>query len=187
MTTLYLNPEVLRPPRTDDRPESQLVFELGTQGIDPTVLLEYLLLVFPQTTVVLHAYGVMTCGYQFTVRQLPPFIRTHVIGSTFAGNRYCRFHAPPSTRRRDWLRADIRRRGPCHLAVVDSDCQEVLPELEDCTVIVQSDGLITTEQAGLLFSLLQEMPSAEPFEALAEPRLGEPNVGQPGDFSGTCC
>ena len=179
VTTLYLNPEVLRSPQTDDRPESQLVFELGTQGIDPTVLLDYLLLVFPQTTVVLHTYGVMTCGYQCTVRQLSPQIRSHVIGATYGGNRLCRFHKHALTHRRAWLRADIRRRGPCRLAVLDSDRQEVLPELEDCTVIVQSDGLITAEQAGLLVSLLREMPSTEPFEALAEPKVGECDVDLP--------
>ena len=180
MTTLYLNPDVLRPLSSDDRPESQLVFELGMPGIDPTVLLEYLLVVFPQTTVVLHTYGVMTCGYQCMVRQLSPQIRSHVIGSTYGGNRFCRFHKHALRHRRDWLRADIRRRGPCHVAVLDSDCQEVLPELEDCTVIVQADGLITAEQAGLLFSLLQGMPGAELFEALAEPRFEELNVGPPG-------
>lgn len=158
--TLYLNPEVLHLSRAGIGPTHTPRSSCRPYVVEPISLLEQMVTVFPDTHVVLHSYSIKELGYRHVVCELSPLIRSHVIGSTYAGNRLCRFHCNRKSRR-EWLCADMRRRAPTHPIVVDSDWKQVLPGLEEVTLIVSpSRSLGTVEVANKLLELLREVDTS---------------------------
>jgi hypothetical protein len=117
---LYLGVEgVLFPRRSQRIPRYQLE--------NPAAALEFGLLrniaqivaTTPELAVVLNSWLVQDFGYRLLVQMLPDEIASRTIGATTPGNRLHR-REPGQQTRLDFLRADIRRRCPDSLTIIDA-------------------------------------------------------------------
>ncbi|SFT95571.1 HAD domain-containing protein [Paraburkholderia aspalathi] len=95
--------------------------QLGTLHLKPLPLLttiSRLIAGQPDLSVVLNSRLIADYGYRSIINMLPEPIARNTIGATIPGNRVHRRDA--TTSRADLLRADIRRRCPNHLVIVDA-------------------------------------------------------------------
>jgi len=79
---------------------------------------------YPDLTIVINSWLVPDYGYRGVLNLLPASIANKVVGATMQGNRS--HHRLPTLPRVDILRADIKRRNPSHLIIVDS-CSSAIP------------------------------------------------------------
>lgn len=96
-------------------------WQLETPHIKPLPLLptiSRLIAGQPDLSVVLNSWLIADHGYRSIINLLPEPIARHTIGATMPGNRMHRRDTTAS--RADLLRADIRRRCPNHLVIVDA-------------------------------------------------------------------
>jgi len=84
------------------------------------LLLELLLLPFPDVRIVLSTAWVRTLGYEFTLQQLPPGLRARVVGTIWHTERL--EHPPPS--RHDAITDDAAERGADRWLALDDDRED---------------------------------------------------------------
>ncbi|EKS70382.1 MULTISPECIES: hypothetical protein [Caballeronia] len=108
----------------------------------------------PDVDVVLNSWAVADIGFRTVLSMLPHELATRTIGATLPGNRK---HRNPNDRRPrvDMLRADISRRQPERLAIVDAFASAVPFEYASQAVILDCTGSapvteITTKLTHLL-------------------------------------
>ncbi|KGS38273.1 hypothetical protein X992_5490 [Burkholderia pseudomallei MSHR5492] len=109
----------------------------------------------PNVSVVINSRLVAEFGYRGILNLLPEEIARATIGATMPGNRVHRRDAILS--RADYLRADIRRRRPSHLVIVDASPYAIPYEYIAQSVRVKKTGTDeANEIAGLIKLLLEE-------------------------------
>ena len=152
MATLYLNPEgILYPRRPTLCADDVRVLSANV------ALFDGLLAEFPSTQIVLHSWLVYDVGYHQAVGMLSPLAQEHIIGATVPGNRICRFRHPLKPTRREWLKADLKRRQPLYPVLLDTDARQVLPSLMEYSLIICEWVTTPLEgDAAALCELLQE-------------------------------
>lgn len=115
-----------------------------------------------QISVVLNTSLVPSLGFHNVLQLLPGLLRGRIIGATAPGNRFLRAgRLSLSSGRCAWLAADVRRRCPERLAVLEYDARCVPVPLRDRAIIV-SRGLwaATTVDWDSLQDLLTDMTTA---------------------------
>lgn len=131
MATLYLNPEGILYPRRLILCADDVEVLSGNVALFDGVLAE-----FPSTQIVLHSWLVYDVGYHRAVGMLSPLAQERIIGATVPGNRICPFRHSSKPTRREWLRADLKRRQPLHPVLLDTDAHQVLPSLIEYSLII---------------------------------------------------
>ncbi|MFM0499047.1 HAD domain-containing protein [Paraburkholderia caffeinilytica] len=133
---LYLGVEgVLFPRRSQRIPHYQLenpgaAYEFGlSRNIAQIVMTR------PELAIVLNSWWVADFGYRRLVQMLPDEIASRTIGATTPGNRMHR-REPGQQTRLDFLRADIHRRCPESLTIVDASRTAIPFEYASRTVLV---------------------------------------------------
>ncbi|WP_424065326.1 HAD domain-containing protein [Paraburkholderia sp.] len=87
--------------------------------------------------VVVNSAWVSSLGFRCVLDFLPYPLRHRVIGATVPGNRMLRCRWQTNTFGRcGWLAADVERREPAQLTVLESDARQVPVPLRDRAVIV---------------------------------------------------
>ncbi|TSP09181.1 hypothetical protein [Cupriavidus campinensis] len=153
MATLYLNPEGILYPRRPILCADDVRVLSANVALFDGVLAE-----FPSTQIVLHSWLVYEVGYHQAVGMLSPLAQERIIGATIPGNRICPFRHSSKPTRREWLRADLKRRHPPYPVLLDTDARQVLPSLIEYSLIICE--WITTPlegDAAALCELLQEV------------------------------
>jgi len=152
VATLYLNPEgILYPRMLTARTEDARTLSANV------ALFDAVLAGFPATRIVLHSWLVYDMGYRQAVGMLSPGVQERIIGATVPGNRLYPFRLSSKPTRREWLRADLKRRQPSYPVLLDTDPRQVLPILSEYSIIICE--CITTslaDDASVLCELLQE-------------------------------
>lgn len=152
MATLYLNPEGILYPRLPihDADDAHVLSE-------NVALFDGVLAEFPSTQIVLHSWLVYDVGYHRAVGMLSPMAQERIIGATVPGNRIYPFRLSSRPTRREWLRADLKRRQPSHPVLLDTDARQVLPRLMEYSLIVCEWATTPlVDDAAALCELLQE-------------------------------
>lgn len=159
MAILYLNPEGILHPQYAAAKQDPQTSDILAKNV---ALFEEVLRGFPSTAIVLHSWYVFQAGYREALWSLPAMTRASVIGATIPGNRLYQFHPPVMTARREWLRADLKRRRPSHPILLDSDWGQVLPNLCDSSLIIDGPkDLSLSDAIETLRGLLLHADSAE--------------------------
>jgi len=120
---------------------------------EPLPLLEPVSAIIERATklnVVLNSWLVADYGFRQLVRLLPDGIAQKTIGATIAGNRL--HNRPTAYRARvELLRADIERRQPTHLTIVDASRSAIPTELLHRSIWVrESDSRCPSDFAAIL-------------------------------------
>lgn len=152
MATLYLNPEGILYPRLP------IIYADDAQVLSANVaLFDGVLAEFPSTLIVLHSWLVYDVGYHEAVGVLSPLVQERIIGATVPGNRICPFRRSSKPTRREWLRADLKRRQPQYPVLLDTDASQVLPALIEYSLIICEWATTPlADDAGVLCELLRE-------------------------------
>lgn len=152
MATLYLNPEGILCPRLP------VLYADDAQVLSANAaLFDGVLEAFPSTRIVLHSWLVYEIGYHQAVGMLSPIVRERIIGATVPGNRICPFRRSSKPTRREWLRADLKRRQPQYPVLLDTDARQVLPALLEYNLIIcEWATTLLADDAAALCELLQE-------------------------------
>ncbi|MFM0412088.1 HAD domain-containing protein [Paraburkholderia dipogonis] len=98
----------------------------------------------PHIDIVLTSSWVGIAGFRFVLGILPDSIRRLVVGATVPGNKVLRRQLKGSSGKSEWLAADVRRREPQIMTVLESDARHVPTPLRDEAVIV-TNGLWAAE------------------------------------------
>ncbi|WP_408115703.1 HAD domain-containing protein [Caballeronia grimmiae] len=97
--------------------------------------------------VVLNSAWVPLLGMRTVTSILPHRLRDRVVGATTHGNRVIRRgQLCPAKGRRDYLDADVRRRQPRHLTVLECDaCSVPIPLRNDAVIVPQGLWVATPD------------------------------------------
>ena len=106
---------------TDDEPERARVYVIGRASDHPlfehAALLESLLEPYPDVRIVLATLWARMLGYEFALAQLPPALRSRVIGTVWRGSL---LEYPPGSRY-DVIQTDADSRGLTEWLALDDD------------------------------------------------------------------
>jgi hypothetical protein len=94
----------------------------------------------PQLAVVINSWLVVDFGYRRVLQWLPDTIASRIIGATFQGNRVHRRDITYQSRL-ELLRADIRRRAPDVVTILDGSGASVPVEHDSRAIVVEDDNL----------------------------------------------
>ncbi|MGT2469321.1 HAD domain-containing protein [Paraburkholderia terrae] len=133
---LYLGVEGVLFPRPSHRiPRYRLEnpLQASMPGLLPSIA--QIVATLPDISIVLNSWWVVDFGYRHLVQLLPEELASRTIGATTPGNRMHRRGFERQTRV-DLLRADIRRRSPDHLTIVDASSGAIPFEYASRAVLV---------------------------------------------------
>ncbi|MDR6202140.1 hypothetical protein [Paraburkholderia graminis] len=108
---------------------------------------------YPDLTIVINSWLVPDYGYRGVLNLLPASIAGKVVGATMQGNRS--HHRLPTLPRVDILRADIKRRNPPHLVIVDS-CSSAIPYeyLPQAVLVNDTSEVAASQNAETILDIL---------------------------------
>lgn len=133
---LYLGVEgVLFPRRSQSITRYQLENPAAASEFGLSRNIAQIVVTRPELAVVLNSWWVADFGYRRLVQMLPNEIAARTIGATTPGNRMHR-REPGQQTRRDFLRADIHRRCPDSLTIVDASRSAIPFEYTSRAVLV---------------------------------------------------
>ncbi|MBB5400535.1 hypothetical protein [Paraburkholderia youngii] len=121
---------------------------------------------YPDLTIVINSWLVADYGYRGVLNLLPASIANKTVGATMQGNRAHR--RLPTLPRVEILRADIKRRNPAHLIIVDS-CSSAIPYeyLPQAVLVNDSSELAATQNAEIILEILDCANRAQSLDQLA--------------------
>jgi hypothetical protein len=107
----------------------------------------------PELTIVINSWLVPDFGYRGLMNLLPAQIASKVVGATMQGNRTHR--RTPTLPRVDLLRADISRRSPSHVVIVDS-CSSAIPfeYLAQAVLVADTSEVAAPQYAEIILDIL---------------------------------
>lgn len=117
-------------------------------------------------TIVINSWLVPDYGYRGVLNLLPAPVASKTVGATMHGNRAHR--RLPTLPRVDILRADIRRRNPSHLLIVDS-CSSAIPYeyLSQAVLVNDTSELAATQYAEIILDILDCATRVQSTESIA--------------------
>jgi len=165
-SVLYLGVEgvlLSRPSHHIPRYRLENPFQVSEPGLLPSIT--RLVAGLPDLSVVLNSWLVVDLGYRRLVQLLPEELAARTIGATTPGNRLHRKAVERQTRV-DLLRADIRRRSPWQLTIVDASRSAIPCEYASRAVLIPelSPPLIDKASKEIAQLLTSEITSVDAVE-----------------------